>query len=91
MQQLKAKLAQQKPLSLGSQLNSAEARVKKATQKKTQLEDQLRDTQTSFKETEVELQQTTQMLEEVKVSLNSGSSGSHQPSTEPAVADATAG
>eukprot|EP00971_Amphidinium_carterae_P151924 3010998-Amphidinium_carterae.1 len=42
---LKAKLASQKPPTLGSQLNSAEARVKKATLRKKKLEETIQEAQ----------------------------------------------
>eukprot|EP00971_Amphidinium_carterae_P008013 158497-Amphidinium_carterae.1 len=97
LQKLKAQQAQQKPPTLGSKLNSAESRVKKATQKKQKLEVQLRDTQELLlKETEFELQKATQTLEEVKAQLKGEHADSslavkRQPSQELAVADIATG
>eukprot|EP00971_Amphidinium_carterae_P329880 6462644-Amphidinium_carterae.1 len=93
---LKTKLASQKPPTLGSQLNSAEARVKKASLRKKKLEDTIQEAQKGMLETDEELRMATQQLEEVKRALK-GENPSHvganirAQSAESAVADVTAG
>eukprot|EP00971_Amphidinium_carterae_P169834 3364801-Amphidinium_carterae.3 len=96
IQDLNVKLAAQKPPTLGSQLNSAEARVKKATQRRDKLALILEDTKKQIEANNEELKHASVTLEEVKGLLK----GSTQESTiaqprpasqEPAVADVTAG
>eukprot|EP00971_Amphidinium_carterae_P337397 6474165-Amphidinium_carterae.4 len=93
---LKAKLASQKPPTLGSQLNSAEARVKKASLRKKKLEDTIQEAQKEMLENDEELRKATQQLEEVKSALKGesptqGGANTRAQSAEPAVADVTAG
>eukprot|EP00971_Amphidinium_carterae_P260518 5168692-Amphidinium_carterae.1 len=93
---LKAKLASQKPPTLGSQLNSAEARVKKATLRKKKLEETVQEAQKEMLENDEELRKATQQLDEVKSALKGecpphGGANIRAQSAEPAVADVTAG
>eukprot|EP00971_Amphidinium_carterae_P190983 3790291-Amphidinium_carterae.2 len=93
---LKTKLASQKPPTLGSQLNSAEARVKKASLRKKKLEETIQEAQKGMQENDEELRMATQQLEEVKSALkgeNPSQTGANAraQSAEPAVADVTAG
>eukprot|EP00971_Amphidinium_carterae_P308418 6128928-Amphidinium_carterae.1 len=93
---LKAKLASQKPPTLGSQLNSAEAWVKKASLRKKKLEDTIQEAQKEMIENDEELRKATQQLDEVKSALKGecptqGGANARAQSAEPAVADVTAG
>eukprot|EP00971_Amphidinium_carterae_P216632 4300473-Amphidinium_carterae.1 len=93
---LKTKLASQKPPTLGSQLNSAEARVKKASLRKKKLEETIQEAQKGMMENDEELRMATQQLEEVKSALKGenptqGGANARAQSAEPAVADVTAG
>eukprot|EP00971_Amphidinium_carterae_P056244 1109792-Amphidinium_carterae.1 len=93
---IKTKLASQKPPTLGSQLNSAGARVKKASLRKKKLEETIQEAQKGMQENEEELRMAIQQLEEVKSALKGENpsqvgANARAQSAEPAVADVTAG
>eukprot|EP00971_Amphidinium_carterae_P138587 2745956-Amphidinium_carterae.1 len=96
IKQLRAQQQALKPPTLWSQLNSAEARVKKATQRRHKLALTLEDTKKQIDANNEELKQASATLEEVK-GLLKGTAQDGQPanqrakSQEPAVADVTSG
>eukprot|EP00971_Amphidinium_carterae_P022461 443103-Amphidinium_carterae.1 len=94
--QMKTQQNPLKPPTLGSQLNSAESHVKKATQRKLKLESQLHDTQKQLAKNEEELKLATQTLEEVKAQLkrekqDNAPAVTRPASQEPAVAEVATG